>query len=248
MNSAYADPNKIEFNNNISSLEQGSHDELIVRWGNHFKKFNNIVGENGQNYTSIMRFNNQPAIWHGSVSSTVKSDSYYTLKVIDNEVFIDCLYEETYDRQIIIKTGVCGLHVSLDENYFENTHKLTQKIIFPTDKPYREVMSDFFSNELALHSPAWPLLLKMADAENVSILLRYATQEAFDTFNYETVVQYEGKELDLGEKVIFIMFDAHDLSKPAYIEYVKDALYENAFIKTDWCELKANIDDQSFLK
>jgi len=234
---------QIDFDGQITRLEHDENDNLIVQWDGGQKVFSNIVRQEGMNLKTIAMFNAQPAIVYDSVSSSVKSQTYFTLKREADNIFIDCMYFDAYRGELFDKYGVCNLRIALDENYVDTAYAtagVAAGLDFYSPDPFD--VGDF---EEFIKNARWPLIKKLHGDESMSFNLQYESQAAFDDVEPEYVVRYKDKSCTFGSASAFVIFELSNLDKPIRIEVAEAPSYEKPFRLFDWYSLKIRLDQLS---
>lgn len=174
---------------------------LDVRVGAVSKRFNNVLGRDGGTYRSLVRFNDVPAFFYETTTSSTSFTIYYTLKLKDKNPIIDCLYSDIRNAQngISIRKAVCNLDAPLKADYSDLVYNYSDTWIGETNS---------VSFEPLMAEPPQPLDVPVGNLDDVQVVSRYSSMDDLISATPSTWLIKDTRSRDLGKGLVYFVYDA----------------------------------------
>lgn len=214
--------------NNISIRVASLGDTLLASFNGKEKLYKDVVGNEGQVYKDFVIFNKQPSLWYSNTSSRLKFNVYYTLQAKQNKLMVDCAYADIHDSStgMVINKAICGLNKELNSNYSDLIYSFSDKWIESFDQQKISV----------------PLDIQLGKVDDITIYASYSSQEAFDTYTPEIILNYQDKSYNFGKEKVYIVYLVNNLSEVNRIDRVIDS--EKLLIKSYYKDQLSELLDQ----
>lgn len=213
ISTSYAREITLTYNKNgettyIADLSSGT---LSIKWDGQERKVNNIVGIEGQSSTTLLKFNDQPALHFSNTASSTSFDIYYTLHKTNKTIYIDCIYADisSHINGVTTRKGVCKLNIELKENFQDMAYDYTDKWLATANTA--SLSSLFEPSEI-------PVKILLGEIQKSTIYSFYSSQTDALERSPSTIIVDSGKTLSLGKKRCFLIYKADNLNFPTSLE------------------------------
>lgn len=184
---------------------------LTIQWTGGQRKLNGIIGAYGQTYTTLINFNNTPALYYSNTASSTSFDIYYTLHGKNNEIYLDCIYADitSHISGLTTRKAVCGINEKLGDDVRDKVYAYTDKWITRADK---ENLMGLFEN------PESPIKVLTGKINDSFIYSNYTSATDLLERSPTTLVVENGAITDLGKKRSFLIYSPKNLETAISLE------------------------------
>lgn len=213
-----------------SYLADSKTKTLIVNWKGGSKTIENVVGSEGESTRELVDFNGVKALHYENLATRSSFEAYLTLKRIDGEITVDCVYTNVRNEQngILINKAVCGLNRPLAEEYEDSVYEFSDEWKSATGNV---VVAPLFK------TPAKPVEVNESSVGGVKFFRVYKSQEDLSTSLPEAVLKNGEGRYTFGTKLVFSVYEAGDLSSPVFLDVSSGSLGK-PFVRYDPAALK----------
>lgn len=184
---------------------------LTIQWTGGQIKLNDIIGTYGQTYTTLINFNNKPALYYSNTASSTSFDIYYTLHGKNNEIYLDCIYADinSHINGLTTRKAVCGINEKLRDDVQDKVYAYTDKWIARADK---ENLTGLFEN------PESSIKVLIGKINDSFIYSSYTSLTDLLERSPTTLVVDNGAITDLGKKRSFLIYSPKNLETAISLE------------------------------
>ncbi|MBX8548023.1 hypothetical protein K5D68_00200 [Pseudomonas cichorii] len=207
------------------TVDQRSPQDLKVSWLNGRVVAKGVLGEKGEITRGLVNFDGRKALHYENLASRTQFEAFVTLKRVNDELFIDCIYGNIRSDQngVIINKAVCGLERKLLADY--------EQIIYDYSGIWKSKITPTAMRTL-IQTPSTPATIEEASIENIKIVRIYKSKEDLQ-FNVPTTKIIRGERSHgFDAHMVFTVYQKSNLEKPTHLEVVTENL-EAPFEKMD---------------
>ncbi|MDK4198364.1 hypothetical protein QKY98_04460 [Pseudomonas sp. HR1] len=173
-------------------VEKISEKDVTFKLENKALKYTNIIGEMDGSYRELIRIDSKPSLY-----SAADGENYYTLKVKENNIYIDCLYSDfrSSTNGLRVRRGVCGLNKILDSEYVDWAFEYTNAWQAETSK----------MDTTSLLEKKEPIEISANQGPNIKVKQIYSKLSDLENSTPNYVIEAAGKCYSQGKINLYVV-------------------------------------------
>jgi hypothetical protein len=175
----------------------------------------NVVGDEGENSKILVKFNGGAALFYANMATAAQYDVYFTLKVEDDIIRIDCVYFNARSDMngALVSKAVCGLNKKLDRDYVGTVSQFSDKWFSAVSKVNTRTILNRESSYVDISDAEW---------SGVDILRRYKSESDLTGNSPELLIKSTSGFYSFGAVSAYTIYQSPDLSAPAGLAIVPE--------------------------
>lgn len=185
-------------------------DSIYLKTNSNIIEYKNIINERDGIYRDLVTINGNPALYAGG-----DFDLYYTLKIENNSLFLDCLYADLRNHKngIRISNAVCNINTPLKPNYSD--------VGFAYTDQWQEAADKVDISPLATYGKAIDVIV--SNIGEVEVHEKYQSIDDLEGSNPEIYMKYDEGCHSFKHSKVFLVYQSKEALEPQYIEVLRSS-------------------------